>query len=142
MNMRFPERSLYMSSKPKKGEIKGNLIAETSTRFIVTIRITSVCWRLYLPPPETEFGPPYPAFILLRCEACDWQLFCATIIPCGIAEWLAIVFAEHWRLLGTPRPVLTQMCVYGLTLYLVKPPSWGNVSGECPSPCLFLPRNP
>ena len=41
----------------------------------------------------------------------------------------------------TPRPVLTPMCVYGLTLYLVKSPSWGNVSGGCPSPFLFVPRN-
>ena len=41
------------------------------------------------------------------------------------------------HLFGHTWPVLTPMCVYGLTLYLVKPPSWGNVSGGCPSPSSF-----
>ena len=48
---------------------------------------------------------------------------------------------KHSKQSGTPRPVLTPMCVFGLTLYLVKPPSWGKVSGGCPSPFLFVPRN-
>ena len=36
--------------------------------------------------------------------------------------------------LGTPKPVFTPMRVYGVALYLVKPPSWGKVSGGHPSP--------
>ena len=42
--------------------------------------------------------------------------------------------------LGTPKPVFTAMRVYGVTLYLVKPPSWGKVSGGHPIPLPLPPK--
>ena len=45
------------------------------------------------------------------------------------------------ELLGTSKPVFTPIPVYGVTLHLVKPPSWGKVSGAHPSRFLFLARN-
>ena len=49
-------------------------------------------------------------------------------------------FSRERRGSGTPRPVLTPMCVYGLTLYLVKPPSWGKCIWWMPLPQPLCPK--
>ena len=56
------------------GRHRAIVIAESLARVIAAIRITSVRWRSYLPPPKTQklvlIGP---AFVALRFESRDWR---------------------------------------------------------------------
>ena len=73
------------------------VIAESLARVIVTIRITSVHWRSYL-PPNTEISPHRPCFLSAAVRIARLAFIRVTFVPCGIAELLARVDCVRWTL--------------------------------------------
>ena len=81
------------------GRNRAIVIAESLARVVVAIRIASVRWRSYLPPPQnTEISPQRPCARCAGIRVARLAFTRLTFVRRGTAEWLARVDRVRWTL--------------------------------------------